>query len=93
MTGAGRPPALWRRLVVRPRPLPTGLPMWLVGDWGRVVRDPLDLLRAVPLIGAVVTVLVGETAHTPSSSARSCWCSRRACSTSSGRSTSSSSSA
>ena len=64
MTGAGRPPALWRRLVVRPRPLPTGLPMWLVGDWSRVVRDPLDLLRAVPLIGALVTVIVGETAHT-----------------------------
>ena len=50
--------------MVRPRPLPTGLPMWLVVDWSRVVRDPLDLLRAVPLIGAVVTVLVGETAHT-----------------------------
>jgi hypothetical protein len=93
MTGAGRPPALWRRLVVRPRPLPTGLPMWLVGDWNRVVRDSLDLLRAVPLIGALATVIVGSPPIRSSSSAPSWSCSRRACSTSSGRSTSSSSSA
>jgi hypothetical protein len=62
---ASRAPALWRRIVVRPTPAPTGLPKWLVGDWNRVVRDPLDLFRLVPLVGAIVTVIVGETAHTP----------------------------
>jgi hypothetical protein len=60
-----RPPALWRRVVVRPTPVPTNLPKWLVGDWGRIIRDPLDLLRLVPLIGAIVTVALGQTAHTP----------------------------
>ena len=50
-----RPPALWRRAVVRPKPMPTNLPKWLVGDWNRVIRDPLDLLRLAPLIGAIVT--------------------------------------
>jgi hypothetical protein len=59
-----RPPALWRRVVVRPRPLPTNLPKWLVGDWSRVVRDPLDLLRLAPLIGAITTLIVGDTTHT-----------------------------
>ena len=49
-----RPPALWRRIVVRPKPMPTNLPKWLVGDWNRVIRDPLDLLRLAPLIGAIV---------------------------------------
>jgi hypothetical protein len=58
-----REPARWRRLVVRPTPAPTGLPYWLVGDWSRAVRDPLDLLRALPLIGAVVAILTGDTAH------------------------------
>jgi len=60
-----RAPALWRRIVVRPTPVPTNLPKWLVGDWNKVIRDPLDLLRLVPLIGAIVTVAIGETAHTP----------------------------
>jgi hypothetical protein len=68
MTSAGPVPpgrpALWRRVVVRPTPVPTNLPKWLVGDWNRVIRDPLDLIRLTPLIGAIVTVLVGETAHT-----------------------------
>ena len=59
-----RPPALWRRVVVRPTPMPTNLPKWLVGDWNRVIRDPLDLLRLAPLIGAIVTVIVGDTTHT-----------------------------
>jgi hypothetical protein len=59
-----RPPALWRRVVVRPTPMATDLPKWLVGDWNRVIRDPLDLLRLAPLIGAIVTVIVGETTHT-----------------------------
>jgi hypothetical protein len=56
-------PALWRRIVVRPAPVPTDLPRWLVGDWSRVIRDPLDLLRLVPLVGAIVSVALGETAH------------------------------
>jgi len=55
---------LWRRLVVRPQPTPTNLPKWLVGDWNRVVRDPLDLLRLVPLVGAIVSIVIGETTHT-----------------------------
>jgi len=59
-----RPPALWRRVVVRPKPMPTNLPKWLVGDWSRVIRDPLDVLRLAPLIGAIVTVIVGNTTHT-----------------------------
>jgi hypothetical protein len=59
-----RRPALWRRTVVRPTPVPTNLPKWLVGDWNRVIRDPLDLLRLTPLLGALVAVLIGETAHT-----------------------------
>jgi hypothetical protein len=44
--------------------MPTDLPKWLVGDWNRVIRDPLDLLRLAPLIGAIVTVIVGDTTHT-----------------------------
>ena len=59
-----RPPALWRRVVVRPKPMPTNLPKWLVGDWNRVIRDPLDVLRLAPLIGAIVTLIVGNTTHT-----------------------------
>jgi hypothetical protein len=70
MPGSGsvpdpRGPALWRRIVVRPKAVPTNLPKWLVGDWNPVVRDPLDLLRLLPLVGAIVTVAIGETAHTP----------------------------
>jgi hypothetical protein len=42
----------------------TDLPKWLVGDWTRVIRDPLDLLRLGPLIGAIVTLVVGDTTHT-----------------------------
>jgi hypothetical protein len=59
-----RPPALWRRVVVRPKPMPTNLPKWLVGDWNRVIRDPLDVLRLAPLIGAITTLIVGDTTHT-----------------------------
>ena len=44
--------------------MPTNLPKWLVGDWNRVVRDPLDLLRLVPLVGAVISIVIGETTHT-----------------------------
>ena len=40
------------------------MPKWLVGDWNRVVRDPLDLLRLVPLVGAIVSIVLGETTHT-----------------------------
>jgi hypothetical protein len=59
-----RPPALWRRAVVRPKPMPTDLLKWLVGDWNRVIRDPLDVLRLAPLIGALVTLVSGNTTHT-----------------------------
>ena len=45
-------------------PEPTNLPKWLVGDWNRVIRDPLDLLRLAPLVGAIVSLIIGETTHT-----------------------------
>ena len=32
----------------------------LMGDWGRVVRDPIDLLRATFFVGAAVFLLMGE---------------------------------
>jgi hypothetical protein len=35
------------------------LPRWLAGDWGRLVRDPIDLLRAALLVGAFATLVVG----------------------------------
>lgn len=35
------------------------MPRWLVGDWSRWVRDPLDVLRLALLGGAVVTLAVG----------------------------------
>ena len=46
------------------RPMPSDLPKWLVGDWNRVIRDPLDLLRLVPLIGGIVTLIVGDHEYT-----------------------------
>jgi Predicted membrane protein (DUF2238) len=33
----------------------------LLGDWGRVVRDPLDVLRLVFLAGAAVAAFAGST--------------------------------
>ncbi len=44
------------------RPYPT-LPAWLVGDWGRVVRDPVDLIRLSLLAGALLSVLQGDWDH------------------------------
>ena len=32
----------------------------LMGDWGRVVRDPIDLLRATFFVGAAVFLAMGE---------------------------------
>jgi hypothetical protein len=32
----------------------------LMGDWGRVVRDPIDLLRATFFVGAIVFLAAGE---------------------------------
>jgi hypothetical protein len=32
----------------------------LMGDWGRVVRDPIDLLRATFFLGAAVFLVMGE---------------------------------
>jgi hypothetical protein len=32
----------------------------VLGDWGRVVRDPIDLLRAAFFVGAVVFAVLGE---------------------------------
>jgi len=33
----------------------------VMGDWGRVVRDPIDLLRLSLGVGAVVSAVAGET--------------------------------
>jgi len=33
---------------------------FFLGDWGRVVRDPLDVLRLVFLAGAVVAIVAGD---------------------------------
>ena len=33
---------------------------FLLGDWGRVVRDPLDVLRYIFLGAAVITAIVGD---------------------------------
>ncbi|MGA8217338.1 MAG: hypothetical protein WB771_02140 [Solirubrobacterales bacterium] len=35
------------------------LPGWMLGDWARWVRDPVDLMRLALLIGAAVTLLTG----------------------------------
>jgi hypothetical protein len=32
----------------------------VMGDWGRVVRDPIDLLRATFFLGAAVFLVMGE---------------------------------
>jgi hypothetical protein len=32
----------------------------VLGDWGRVVRDPIDLLRAAFFVGAIVFAALGE---------------------------------
>lgn len=34
---------------------------FLLGDWGRLVRDPIDILRMTFLAGAVYFALVGDT--------------------------------
>ncbi len=35
------------------------LPRWLIGDWGRWIRDPLDVLRLTLLAGAIATLAIG----------------------------------
>ena len=32
----------------------------VLGDWGRTVRDPIDLLRALFFVGAAVFAVLGE---------------------------------
>ncbi len=39
------------------------LPRWLVGDWGRWVRDPLDLMRLALLVGALQAAISGPRAE------------------------------
>lgn len=36
------------------------LPKWLAGDWGRVLRDPLDIARLTFLVGLVLALAQGE---------------------------------
>ena len=38
---------------------PADLPRGLVGDWGRVLRDPVDLLRLALLVGVPITLALG----------------------------------
>jgi hypothetical protein len=38
---------------------PAELPRWLVGDWGRLLRDPVDLLRLALLVGVPITLALG----------------------------------
>jgi hypothetical protein len=45
---------------VRPSPV---LPRWLVGDWGTVLRDPVDLIRLSLFAGALAAVLAGDWGH------------------------------
>jgi hypothetical protein len=45
---------------VRPYPL---LPRWLAGDWGRVVRDPIDLIRLTLLAGVLVCAAQSDWEH------------------------------
>jgi hypothetical protein len=44
------------------RPYPT-LPRWIAGDWGPVLRDPVDLIRLSLLAGAVVALVQGDWEH------------------------------
>jgi uncharacterized membrane protein YjdF len=37
------------------------LPRLVLGDWNGLVRDPIDLVRATFLIGAIVTSILGDT--------------------------------
>jgi hypothetical protein len=43
----------------------------LLGDWGPVVRDPLDVLRLLYVAGAIAWVVVGGAAWTVLSAPRS----------------------
>lgn len=52
LTGSKRSGAAGRRG-------PADLPRWLVGDWGRTVRDPVDLLRLALLVGVPITLALG----------------------------------
>jgi len=38
-------------------------PRWLAGDWVRVVRDPVDLIRLGLLAGLLAVAVVGEWGH------------------------------
>ena len=39
------------------------LPRWLAGDWGPVLRDPVDLIRLSLLAGALVAAVQGDLEH------------------------------
>jgi len=55
-----RPPRGHAGQRVRPYPV---LPRWLAGDWGTVLRDPVDLLRLALLTGAVAAASAGDWPH------------------------------
>jgi hypothetical protein len=38
---------------------PRRLPRWLLGDWGTLIRDPVDLMRLALLFGAPITLAFG----------------------------------
>jgi hypothetical protein len=47
----------------------------IMGDWSRVIRDPIDLLRAMFFVGAAVFAIMGDSAGWPT-----CWSAARRCS-------------
>jgi hypothetical protein len=55
-----RPPRGHADEPARPYPM---LPRWLVGDWGRVLRDPVDLIRLSLVVGAIIALVQGDFEH------------------------------
>jgi hypothetical protein len=46
----------------QPRPYPV-LPRWLVGDWGTLLRDPVDLIRLGLLAGVLLSAGASDWGH------------------------------
>jgi hypothetical protein len=57
---AWRPPRGHEHEPVKPYPR---LPRWLAGDWGTVIRDPVDIVRLSLLAGALIALLAGDLEH------------------------------
>ena len=44
------------------RPYPT-LPRWIAGDWGAVIRDPVDIVRLSLVAGVLIALVQGDVDH------------------------------